>query len=93
MAVDLDADAGDLGTTAGTGIGSANAAPGPMGTATVIGDGTRALRGGGAIGAGSAGSTITVPRPEVIVCCSATIMMAARIASPRNAPVEDLVAS
>jgi putative tryptophan/tyrosine transport system substrate-binding protein len=25
--------------------------------------------------------------------CSATIMMAARIASPRNAPVEDLVAS
>jgi hypothetical protein len=70
MAADLDADAGVLDTTAGSGNGSVNAAPGLMGaagTAAVLGDGVRALS-DGAIGAGSAGSAIAGPRPEVLIC-------------------------
>src|SRR5437764_13958439 len=70
MPVGLDADAGALGTTAATGVGSVNAASGLMGvarTAAVLDDGARALS-DGAIGAGSAGSAIAGPRPEVLIC-------------------------
>src|SRR6516162_5196037 len=67
---DLEADAGALGTTVGIGKGSVNAAPGLMGaagTAAVLVDEARALS-DGAIGAGSAGSAMAGPRPEVLIC-------------------------
>jgi hypothetical protein len=72
MAVGLE-DAGPLGTTAATGIGSVNAAPGLMADAAALfGDGARALS-GGPIGAGSAGSTLI--RPAVWIWVSFALMV------------------